>query len=73
MAAIKDKVGSFKDGLIHGIGWAFGVTLGFLIISSILWFVASYLVGIPYIGEKIGNLVESTTESIYTKRPSVPN
>lgn len=72
MAAIKDKVGSFKDGLIHGIGWAFGVTIGFLLISAILWFLAHRLEGFPF-GKQIQDLVRSTTESTYTRTPTLPD
>jgi hypothetical protein len=72
MPAIKDKVGSFKDGLIHGIGWAFGVTIGFLILSAILWFLANRLEGFP-LGKKIQDLVRSTTESTYTRTPTIPD
>lgn len=72
MAAIKDKVNSFKDGLIHGMGWAFGVTIGFLIISAILWFILNRLGGIPFVNDIIRPLIEATTESTYTRTPVIP-
>jgi len=74
MTAIKDKVSSFKDGLIHGMGWAFGVTIGFLILSAVLLFVANSLGGIPIIGDAVRGLIQTTTstQSNYTHSPQIP-
>ena len=72
MTAIKDKVGSFKDGLIHGVGWAFGVTLGFILVSALIWFIVNRLGGIPFVANQLAPLLESASESTYTRTPTIP-
>ena len=54
----------FKDGLLRGIGWAFGVTIGFALISTILVATLGPLGGIPLIGDKIADIVQATQISL---------
>jgi len=70
---VKDKsfVKLFKDGLVRGIGWAFGVTIGFVIISTILVFVLKNLGGLPFIGSWIASIVEATQESLLKRTPFI--
>lgn len=49
-----------KEGFFAGIGWAFGVTVGFVIISSLLVTMLKFLGGLPFIGSLIANIVEET-------------
>lgn len=72
MAAIKDKVNSFKDGLIHGMGWAFGVTIGFIIISAFLWFLINRLGWLPF-SSQIGDLIQASRQSSTTGTPVIPD
>lgn len=71
--ALQDRIRTFREGFVGGIGWAFGVTLGFIIISALLWFLANRLGGIPYLGEKIQDLVRATSESNVPGSPQIPN
>ena len=59
----------FKEGLIRGIGWAFGVTIGFVIISIILVFVLKSLGGLPVIGGWIASIVETTLAQLAKRTP----
>lgn len=70
--ALQDRIRTFKEGFVGGIGWAFGVTIGFLIISAILWFILNRLGGIPFVNDRIRPLIEATTESTYTRTPVIP-
>ena len=49
---------SFKHGLIAGFGWSFGVSIGFVIISTIGVYILGRLGGLPLIGNWIAALVE---------------
>lgn len=74
MNLVKEKASFqlFKDGLIRGIGWAFGVTIGFVIISTILVYVLRALGGLPVIGNWIATIVEATQESLLKRTPIIP-
>jgi len=63
----------FLRGLIAGIGWAFGVTIGFAIISALLVTVFSSLGGLPLIGDWVASVVESTQESLLKRTPLLPH
>jgi hypothetical protein len=62
----------FKEGLIHGIGWAFGVTIGFVIISTILVLVLRSLGGLPVIGGWVASIVEATLSQLAKRTPVFP-
>lgn len=59
----------FKHSIIAGIGWAFGVTFGFILISTFVLFGLRQLGGLPLVGEFIADLVEETQEQLYTRTP----
>lgn len=61
-----------KEGVVAGIGWAFGVTVGFVIISSILVVILKLLGGLPYIGGWIAAIVEATQEQLLKRTPGLP-
>jgi len=53
-----------RVGFWKGVGWSFGVTFGFVIISTLIIFVLSKLGGLPVVGGFIADLVEATQESL---------
>lgn len=61
----------FKDGFFRGIGWAFGVTVGFVLVSTILVVLLRSLGGLPLIGDFIASIVESTNESLLQRTPII--
>ena len=61
----------FRDGFIGGIGWAFGVTIGFVIISALLVVIFRSLGGLPLIGTWIASIVESTQEQLLRRTPLI--
>jgi hypothetical protein len=54
----------FKNGFIGGIGTAFGATVGFAIVSSIIIFILSHLGGLPLIGGWLANIVKVTQNAL---------
>jgi hypothetical protein len=62
----KDRL---KDGFIRGIGWAFGVTIGFVIISTLLVVMFNVLGGTPLMGSWIANIVEATQQQLMKRSP----
>ena len=60
-----------KDGLIRGIGWSLGVTIGFVLISLVVAFALSKLGGLPVIGEWIASFVKITQDSLKDQAPTV--
>jgi hypothetical protein len=66
------KMKTFKKGLIGGIGWAFGVTIGFVIISTILVLILRSLGGLPVIGDWLASIVEATMEQLTKRTPVFP-
>jgi len=62
----------FKDGIIIGIGWAIGVTIGFVIISTTLLFVLRNLGGLPLVGRFFASVVEATQEQLLRRTPFIP-
>ena len=61
----------FKEGIVAGIGWAFGVTIGFVLVSTILVFILQALGGIPLIGGWIAAVVEETQAQLIKRNPFI--
>ena len=59
----------FKRGFISGLGWSFGVTLGFVIISTLLVVILRQLGGLPLVGNFIASIVEATLEQLSSRNP----
>ncbi|OGG01921.1 hypothetical protein A2Z33_01640 [Candidatus Gottesmanbacteria bacterium RBG_16_52_11] len=57
-------ISDFKEGIVRGIGYSFGVTFGFLIISTVVLSVLHALGGVPVIGSWIAVLVESVQQAL---------
>jgi hypothetical protein len=60
---------NFKQGIIAGMGWAFGVTVGFVLISTIIVFALNLLGGLPLIGNWIANIIAETQEQLQQRTP----
>ncbi|OGM22001.1 hypothetical protein A2863_03200 [Candidatus Woesebacteria bacterium RIFCSPHIGHO2_01_FULL_38_9b] len=58
-----------KEGFFAGIGWAAGVTVGFVIISTIIVYLLNSLGGLPLIGGWIANIVEETQQQLIRRTP----
>lgn len=68
---LKTHFGLFKEGFFGGLGWAFGVTVGFVLVSTILVIVLRSLGGLPLIGGFIASIVESTNASLINRTPII--
>jgi hypothetical protein len=58
-----------KRGFFSGIGWAFGATVGFVIISTILIYLLGKAGGLPLVGNFLASIVQSTLEQLATRTP----
>jgi hypothetical protein len=58
-----------REGFFAGIGWAFGVTIGFVLISTLIVFVLRNLGGLPLIGAWLADIVEETQSQILRRTP----
>ena len=61
-----------KEGVIKGIGWAFGATIGFVIVSTVLVFFLRQAGGIPLVGGWIATVVDSTLNQLVERSPIFP-
>ena len=61
-----------KRGFYSGVGWAFGATMGFAIVSTVLVFFLNRLGGIPLIGSWIASIVEATLIQLSQRTPIIP-
>ena len=59
----------FKAGLIGGIGWAIGVTLGFGLISAIAITILDKTSIVPVIGEFVAEIVDYTQIQLDLRNP----
>jgi len=59
----------FKNGFIGGLGWSFGVTIGFVLISTIIVSSLRIAGGLPLVGEWIAGIVTATQESLIRRNP----
>ena len=62
----------FKRGIVAGIGWAVGVTIGFALVSALLILITRALGGLPSLGDFFASVVESTQESLLKRNPLIP-
>ncbi len=58
-----------KEGFFAGIGWSFGVTIGFVIISTILVLILKSLGGLPFIGNFLANIISETQMQLMKRTP----
>lgn len=62
-----------KEGFYAGLGWAFGVTIGFVIISTLIVSILNALGGLPLIGSWIAAVVETTQQQLLKRTPFTPH
>ena len=67
------KAKLFKEGFIKGFGWSFGVTVGFVVVSTILVWILKAAGGLPVVGNFFASIVESTVEQLSKRTPVIPN
>ena len=61
-----------KEGIIAGIGWAIGVTIGFVVVSTIIVFILNALGGLPFVGRFFASVVQETQSQLLKRSPIVP-
>ncbi len=61
-----------KEGFFAGLGWAMGVTLGFVLLSTLLVLFLKLLGGLPLIGGWIADIVHATQEQLLRRTPLIP-
>jgi len=66
-------VHKFREGFISGIGWSFGVTVGFVVVSTVIALTLNILGGLPVIGKFIASIVEETQVQLERRSIIVPN
>ena len=59
----------FKHSIVSGIGWSLGVTIGFLLLSSVIVYGLRQLGGLPLVGTWIANVVEVTQSQLESRTP----
>lgn len=69
---VKSRFGQFKEGFYRGIGWSFGVTVGFLILSSLGVIILRLAGGLPLAGSIIADMVESTQIQLESRNLVAP-
>lgn len=69
---VSKKKKIFIKGFVQGIGWAFGVIIGFVLISTILILILRNLGGLPVIGNWIASIVEATPSQLAKRTPVFP-
>ena len=60
-------IDDIKHGIFKGIGWSFGVTFGFALVSVIIATFLSQFVSIPVIGNFVASVVEATQASLSSR------
>ena len=58
-----------KEGFFAGIGWAFGVTIGFVLISTFIVFILRYVDGLPLIGGWFADIIQETQNQLLRRTP----
>ncbi len=53
----------FLTSIVGGIGWAFGASIGFALLITLITYILNLLGGLPFVGKFFGQIIEST--SIY--------
>lgn len=67
----QDKFSFFVQGILSGIGWSFGATLGFAIVAGVVTFVLSQLGALPVIGQFFTDL-KNTADQLSKLRETLP-
>jgi len=62
----------FREGFVHGVGWSFGVSVGFVLVSTLLVILFNALGTLPVIGDGIASIVAATQESLLRRTIITP-
>jgi ABC-type enterochelin transport system permease subunit len=65
------RLEAFKTGLYSGVGWSFGVTIGFVLVSAVLAIILQSLGGLPLIGGFIADVVQETNSQLLKRTPVI--
>ena len=65
----KKELSEFKLSFIKGVGWAFGITVGFVLVSSLFLSILGRAGGLPLIGEWIADAVQSANQALEITNP----
>lgn len=63
----KDFYSTAKTGLVNGIFWAIGASIGFAIVSTVIVALLSRIITIPVLGDFVAAVVEQTEISLNSK------
>jgi len=63
----------FKEGFVGGVGWSFGATIGFVIVSTLIAISLRSLGALPVVGNFIAQVVEATQTQLERRSIVVPN
>lgn len=63
----KEFLEQAKKGLVGGVFWSIGVSLGFAIVSAIIIGVLSNVDTVPIIGSFVADVVEQTQRNLESK------
>ena len=55
---------SFIQGLVTGVGWGLGATVGIVILLWALGWIFSFLGGLPVIGNFLADVIAATQEAL---------
>ena len=69
MESISSYRRKFREGFVNGIGFSFGATVGFAIISTLLVLLFQILGGLPLIGTFVADIVTYTQASLVERTP----
>jgi hypothetical protein len=69
---VRRRYKDFKEGFVHGLGWSFGVTVGFVIVSTIGIILLRMLGGLPLIGDFIASVTQETQISLERRSVIAP-
>lgn len=67
----QDKVPFFIQGILSGLGWSLGATIGFAIVAGIVTFVLSQLGALPVIGQFFTDL-QNAIDQLSKLRETLP-
>jgi hypothetical protein len=56
-----------RDNFIGGMVWALGATVGIALIAALLGLLVNVLGGVPFVGERLADLVSATNQALKGK------
>ena len=62
---------AFLLNFIGGMGWAFGMTVGFAFLAYIISLILCAIGGVPLIGTFFANVINQTQDALNSKTPTI--